>query len=182
MIDAEAVRARALGAASRGASALTIDVLREALVVIDPATRRWEGSGGEHVAHRVTLRLPAATLARVNADHGARDELTRAIAVAIADAERESLDHLEIRWSRSESARSAYRGAAPEEVTAVAALRAYLGAIGEGDLAAAVDGVDETSAGVRVRVVGFEPDRPRLGEHARALFGPGIAITVTPPG
>lgn len=180
MTDVEALRARAIAVTSRGASDLTVDVLRGALLEVERATRRWEGSDGEHVAHRVTLRLGAAMLALANRDHAVRDELTRAIAVAIAEAPRESLDHLELRWSEAESGGSAYRGPTPTSTTRARALRDYLAALGEHALAGAVDEVSEAAGGVHVRVVGGESDRAPIGEHARALFGPGIAITVVP--
>ncbi len=175
MIDPETLRGCAILLLSLDARAE--EIARGAIVEITPETRAWDASHGRHVAHTVTLALDARALAR--ADHGTVDSLTRAFARAIAEDPGASLDRLALRWAGGRRSSSAYRGEGGwEPVSRAEALRDYLDEAGRPDLAASVVEVDETSGGVRVVGEASEAERAALGEHARALFGPGIALSL----
>lgn len=177
MIDAEALRGRAVTLLALDARAA--EAARDAIVEIVPETRVWDASHGRHVGHTVVLALDARALARVRGDHGTIDALTRAFARAIAEEPGASLDVLTVRWAGARRATTAYRGQGGwEPVGRADALREYLDEVGRGDLAEGVVEVDETPPGVRVRASADERERGVLGEHARALFGPGVALSL----
>lgn len=172
--DAESVRLAALVALDPGDDPRLRELLSRARLDLDRAVRRWEGSDGTVSAHKVTLALDAATLARVHNDPFLRDGAERAVARAMARWPRDVVDDVAFAWNGVVAWREdPYRGAIAEPGGLAAALRAWM--LAEGD-EVVVDVVSERGDAVTLRGDGDPLRRRRVELALKALRGPATAL------
>jgi len=184
VIEGEALRAAALDALGALGDARAREALEHAEIVVEAGVMRWEGTLGEVVGHRVIVLVDAAPLARVVTAPAAEDALRAALATAVARAPGQAMAAMRVTWRARREAATVYRGrvetAERAAVPLAAAFADFIGATGEGELAAiaARARIDASAEAITMRVkesdrawIAAEPSRVRaLAACARALL------------
>ncbi len=109
----EPLHHRALERLGPLASTLAREALESAIVEVEPEVLAWTGTSGTVRGHLVLLWVEPSLASRVNGAPSALDELTAAIAAAVATEEGNALAELKVVARKSDSTpvrASPYRG------------------------------------------------------------------------
>jgi hypothetical protein len=173
----EDLRRAALDALGQHADERARDAVVHAGITLVDGAKRWVGSGGPVVAHRVFVALDARRLGALRAAPGVTDALCVAFAAAVATHPGEALLDLVFAWDpEARSSAAGYRGSPPDAPRASVrdALVDYLDARGELALARSLGDAElepTDAGGATLRVDGAT--REALRADARSL----IALT-----
>ena len=104
--DDASLRQRALEALGPFGDPIAREALETGAAHVEPSVSTWEGSHGTVHAHRVTLVVPAALRARIDASPAAEDALAAAMAAAVAEDPHATLYDLRIEAGTPDSSRA----------------------------------------------------------------------------